>query len=156
MDRRVQGGPHGRRGARREMGDQRRQGPEEQPGGEGHPELRFHAGSRPLQGPSPGRIRRSNEAAVHRMRVPRGEGADPLGRGLRRPHQGMGCARGLGQIPRGHGRRRGQRDEALRWQDCLRERDEEPVRGLQLRDASGSPCMHDIGILSSLDPVAID
>ena len=43
------------------------------------------AGACAFQGPPDGRLRRSAQAAVHRLRVPRGQGADPFGRQDRRP-----------------------------------------------------------------------
>lgn len=132
------------------MGYPRRKGPEEQPRWEGHPGLRLHAGARPLQGAPPGRVRGSPQAAVHRMRFPCREGADPLRRCLGRPHQGVGRPRRLGQVPEAMA------DAAA---SVVRHLDGRIVYVNVMKNLSvdcdcvmhpEKPCMHDIGILSSL------
>ena len=45
----------------------------------------LHAGAGPLQGPPHGRLRRGPQTAVHRLRLPGGQGPDPLRRPDRRP-----------------------------------------------------------------------
>ena len=47
------------------------------------------------------------------LRLPRGQGADPLGRQDRRPLQDLGTARQQGGVPRSDGRRRRERGGAF-------------------------------------------
>ena len=66
------------RGSRPGLAHPQRQDPETEPGGQGHRPLRLHAGAGPLQGPPHGRLRRGPQTAVHRLRLPGGQGPDPL------------------------------------------------------------------------------
>ena len=68
------------------------------------------------------------EAAVHRLRVQRGQGLHPLRRQGHRPERAVGELRPAGYLPGGYGRCRFHRSQALCGQDCLCGRDEEPVR----------------------------
>ena len=69
----------------RHLAHPQRQGAQGEPRGQTHPPLRLHARARPLQGPSRGRLRRGAQAAGHRLRLQRRQGADPLRRQERRP-----------------------------------------------------------------------
>ena len=79
-----------------------------------------------------GGLRRGAQAAGHRLRLPRGQGADPLGRRHRRPVQDLGTARQPGPVPRSDGRCGPQRRRAFQGQDRLHQCDEEPLGGLRL------------------------
>ena len=64
-------GPHGRGGPGPRLAHPGRQGAQGKPRRQAHPALRLHARARALQGPSRGRLRRSAEAAGHRLRLQR-------------------------------------------------------------------------------------
>ncbi len=84
-----------------------------------------------------------------------GQGADPLCGQDRRPLQDLGAARKPGEFPEAMA------DAAIVWRSTSKGRspyqcDEKSLRGLRLLCVAEDPCMKDIGILASLDPVAID
>lgn len=82
------------------VGDVRRKGAENQPGLKAHRRLRLHAGAGPFQGAFERRIRGCAQAALHRMRVIRREGADPP-RWEIGGHDGGGPLENAGIVPRG-------------------------------------------------------